>query len=113
LIGDGLGEYKRKREFQEDGGTGCGGQKKTRARKTPANRFIIQNMMPALAVDFRLEMDGVFKSWAVPKDYRGHSRRHLAVEVEDHPIDTADFEGIIPKAYMVGGTRDGPGPRHL
>ena len=100
----GLGEYKRKRDFKKTAEPAGGA--KARARKTRANRFIIQKHDAShLHYDFRLEMDGVLKSWAVPKGLPWvQAERHLAVEVEDHPIDYADFEGIIPEGQYGGGT---------
>jgi bifunctional non-homologous end joining protein LigD len=100
----GLGEYKRKRDFRASAEPKGKAKKTTRRRR--AARFVIQKHDASrLHYDFRLEMDGVLKSWAVPKGLPwSKGEKHLAVEVEDHPIDYADFEGIIPKGQYGGGT---------
>ncbi|MEO7167548.1 MAG: non-homologous end-joining DNA ligase [Spartobacteria bacterium] len=101
----GLTEYQRKRNFSVTAEPS--GAKKPRPKRVAgASRFVIQKHDASrLHYDFRLEMEGVLKSWAVPKGLpwkRGE--KHLAVEVEDHPIDYEDFEGVIPEGNYGGGT---------
>jgi len=100
----GLKEYKHKRDFKKTAEPA--GAAKTSGRKARALHFIIQKHDASrLHYDFRLEMEGVLKSWAVPKGLPwAQAEKHLAVEVEDHPIEYADFEGIIPEGQYGGGT---------
>jgi bifunctional non-homologous end joining protein LigD len=100
----GLREYQRKRDFKKTAEPA--GAAKTRERKARALHFVIQKHDASrLHYDFRLEMEGVLKSWAVPKGLPwAQAEKHLAVEVEDHPIEYADFEGIIPEGQYGGGT---------
>jgi bifunctional non-homologous end joining protein LigD len=98
-----LTEYKRKRDFKK---TGEPAGKPVPKKVKGASRFVIQkHAARRLHYDFRLEMEGVLKSWALPKGLpwkRGE--KHLAVEVEDHPIEYEDFEGVIPEGQYGGGT---------
>jgi bifunctional non-homologous end joining protein LigD len=98
-----LTEYKRKRDFKK---TSEPAGKPTPKKVKGASRFVIQkHAARRLHYDFRLQMEGVLKSWALPKGLpwkRGE--KHLAVEVEDHPIEYEDFEGVIPEGQYGGGT---------
>jgi DNA ligase D-like protein (predicted 3'-phosphoesterase) len=106
-----LGEYRRKRDFRkspEPAGAPKEGPRTNRSgrdKKTPPIFVIQKHAARSLHYDFRLEVDGVLASWAVP---RGPStdpkQKRLAVHVEDHPLDYADFEGIIPQNEYGGGT---------
>jgi bifunctional non-homologous end joining protein LigD len=99
----GLKQYNAKRDFsrtEEPPGS------QTRLPQSRSARFVVQKHAAShLHYDFRLEMEGVLRSWAVPKGFpfkRGD--RRLAVEVEDHPMEYGGFEGTIPAGNYGAGT---------
>src|SRR5213079_1260857 len=100
----GLAEYKAKRDFRKTAEPK--GSKPLPKQVRGASRFVIQKHdATRLHYDFRLEMRRVLKSWAVPKGLPWkQGEKHLAVEVEDHPIEYETFEGVIPEGNYGAGT---------
>ncbi|MFD3456929.1 DNA polymerase ligase N-terminal domain-containing protein [Streptomyces sp. NPDC058691] len=100
--GKALTEYHRKRDFDSTPEPAGGGGRDPDGEP----RFVVQiHDASTTHFDFRLEVDGVLRSWAVPKGPSGepHDKR-LAVPTEDHPLEYADFEGVIGQGEYGGGT---------
>ena len=95
-----LKEYQGKRKFEKTT------EPKGELKMSSENIYLIQKHAAThLHYDLRLEMDGVLKSWAIPKDPPlAIGVRRLAVQVEDHPIEYANFEGTIPEGEYGAGT---------
>ncbi len=101
---DPLETYNRKRDFAKTAEP-AGKVAKAKKPNAPALFMVQKHDASRLHYDLRLELDGVMKSWAVPKGPSPDpADKHLAVRTEDHPMSYASFEGIIPKGEYGGGT---------
>jgi DNA ligase D-like protein (predicted 3'-phosphoesterase) len=104
-MADRLQRYREKRDPASTTEPGVSGSHKRRRRRGKAPSFVIQkHAASSLHYDFRLEVDGTLRSWAVPKGLSTDPRvKRLAVEVEDHPLEYGDFEGVIGEGSYGAG----------
>jgi DNA ligase D-like protein (predicted 3'-phosphoesterase) len=109
-MSDRLGRYRDKRNVKTTPEPGLDRERRGEGRpgdgEASKPRFVIQKHdASSLHYDFRLEVDGTLRSWAVPKGPSADPReKRLAIEVEDHPLDYADFEGVIGKGNYGAGS---------
>jgi bifunctional non-homologous end joining protein LigD len=101
-----LTEYRRKRDFKKTAEPAGGGKSTGGKKDAKKLEFVIQKHAARnLHYDLRLELDGVMKSWAVPKGPSADPAvKRLAMQVEDHPMEYNSFEGTIPAGEYGGGT---------
>jgi DNA ligase D-like protein (predicted 3'-phosphoesterase) len=105
---DALSTYRRKRDFRRTPEPGSG-RKRQQRQEEPASsspRFVVQvHDASSMHFDFRLEADGVLKSWAIPKGPSADpSEKRLAMPTEDHPLEYREFEGVVPPGQYGSGT---------
>jgi DNA ligase D-like protein (predicted 3'-phosphoesterase) len=99
-----LAEYERKRNFSKTSEPAARPARKGKARRRHPRFTVQKHAATSLHYDFRLEIDGVLASWAVPKGpSTDPADKRLAMRTEDHPMEYIEFEGVIPKGEYGAG----------